>query len=166
MLGGMATIDEVELLPDAEQHKLLVATLERVNRASNSARAAALRRNAFEGAALREIVKAEIENAKLPDLLLRPIADRVEESLRRRAGKQQRFSQYQSLALPASAFKWGGSDRVTMLTASGRRTIAVRVDRSRGDLRPPLAGRPAALLYRNGEFELWATDVERKSEED
>ena len=29
-----------------------------------------------------------------------------------------------------------------MLTASGRRTIAVRVDQSRGDLRPPLAGRP------------------------
>jgi hypothetical protein len=53
-----------------------------------------------------------------------------------------------------------------MLTASGRRTISVRVDRSRGDLRPPLAGRPAALVYRNGEFELWATDVERKSEDD
>ena len=46
----MATVDEVELLPDAEQHKLLVATLERVNRASNAARAAALQRNTFEGA--------------------------------------------------------------------------------------------------------------------
>ena len=111
-------------------------------------------------------MKAEVEKAKLPDLLVRPIADRVEESLRRRAGKQQKFSQYQALAMPASAFKWGGSDRVTMLTASGRRTISVRVDRSRGDLRPPLAGRPAALVYRNGEFELWATDVERKSEDD
>jgi len=40
------------------------------------------------------------------------------------------------------------------------------IDRGRGDLRPPLAGRPAALVYRNGEFELWATDVERKSEDD
>ena len=29
MLGGMATNDEVELLPDADQHKLLIATLER-----------------------------------------------------------------------------------------------------------------------------------------
>jgi len=105
MLGVMATIDEVELLPDADQHKLLVATLERVNRASNSARAAALQGNVFDGAALREIVKAEVEKAKLPDLLVRPVADRVEESLRRRAGKQQRFSQYQALALPASAFK-------------------------------------------------------------
>jgi len=166
MLAVMATVDEVELLPDADQHKLLIATLERVNRTSNAARAAALRANAFEGAALREIVKAEVEQAKLPETLVRPIADRVGESLRRRAGKQQKFSQYQSLAMPASAFKWGGSDRVTMLTASGRRTISVRIDRSRGDLRPPLAGRPAALVYRNGEFELWATDVERKSEED
>jgi len=166
MLGGMATIDEVELLPDADQHKLLIATLERVNRTSNAARAAALQRNVFEGAPLREIVKEEAGRAKLPDGLVRPVSDRVEESLRRRAGKQQRFSQYQSLAMPASAFKWGGSDRVTMLTASGRRTISVRVDRSRGDLRPPLAGRPAALVYRNGEFELWATDVERKSEDD
>jgi hypothetical protein len=166
MLGVMATIDEVALLPDADQHKLLVATLERANRTSNAARAAALQGNVFEGPPLREIVKAEVERAKLPDLLVRPLSDRVEESLRRRAGKQQRFSQYQALALPASAFKWGGSDRVTMLTASGRRTISVRVDRSRGDLRPPLASRPAALVYRNGEFELWATDVERKSEDD
>ena len=53
-----------------------------------------------------------------------------------------------------------------MLTASGRRTIAVRVDKGRGDLRPPLAGRPTALVYRNGEFELWATDVERNTEDD
>ena len=166
MLRVMTTIDEVELLPDADQHKLLVATLERANRTSNAARAAALQRNVFEGTALREIVKGEIERAKLPESLVRPISDRVEESLRRRAGKQQRFSQYQALAMPASAFKWGGSDRVTMLTASGRRSISVRVDRSRGDLRPPLTGRPAALVYRNGEFELWATDVERKSEDD
>jgi len=166
MLGVMATIDEVELLPDADQHKLLVATLERVNRTSNAARAAALQSNVYDGAPLREIVKEEVERAKLPDGLVRPVADRVEESLRRRAGKQQRFSQYQALAMPASAFKWGGSDRVTILTASGRRTISVRVDRSRGDLRPPLAGRPAALVFRNGEFELWATDVERKSEDD
>jgi hypothetical protein len=166
MPGVMTTIDEVELLPDADQHKLLIATLERVNRTSNSARAAALRSNAFDGTALRDIVKEEVERSKLPDGLVRPIADRVEESLRRRAGKQQRFSQYQSLAMPASAFKWGGSDRVTMQTASGRRTISVRIDRGRGDLRPPLAGRPAALVFRNGEFELWATDVERKSEDD
>ena len=165
MLGAMATVDEVELLPDADQHKLLTATLERVNRTSNAARAAALRGNVSSGPALRDIVKTEVEQSKLPEVLVRPIADRVEESLRKR-GAKQKFSQYQSLAMPASAFKWGGSDRVTMLTASGRRTISVRIDRSRGDLRPPLSGRPAALVFRNGEFELWATDVERKSDDD
>ena len=141
----MATINEVELLPDPDQHKLLAATLQRVNRASNAARAAALQRNAFSGAALREIVKDEVDGAKLPDGFVRPITDRVESSLRRRAGKQPKFSPNQSLTMPASAFKWGGSDRVTMLTAGGRRTISVRVDRSRGDLRPPLSGRPSAL---------------------
>jgi len=161
------TVDEVELLPDFEQHKLLGATLERVNRASNAARAAGLQANAFEGAALREIVKAEVERAKLPDGFVRPITDRVETLLRRRTGKQQKFSNFQSLAMPASAYKWApAADRVTMLTAAGRRTIAVRVDRGRGDLRPPLAGRPVALVYRNGEFELWATDVERNAEDD
>jgi hypothetical protein len=163
----MATVDEVELLPDPDQHKLLGATLERVNRASNQSRASALQRNAFEGAALRDIVKDEVERGKLPDGFVRPIADRVAASLKRRAGKQQKFSSYQSLALPASAFKWpAAGDRVTMLTASGRRTIAVRVDRSRGDLRPPLAGRPTALVYRNGEFELWATDVVRVADDE
>src|ERR1700712_4983796 len=106
----MATIDEAKLPPDADQHKLLVATLERVNRTSNAARAAALQANTFDGPPLRDIVKAEVEKAKLPDLLVRPVADRVEESLRRRAGKQQKFSQFQGLAMPASAFKWGGAD--------------------------------------------------------
>jgi hypothetical protein len=163
----MVTVDEVELLPDPEQHQLLRATLERVNRASNQARAAALQRNVFDGAALRDVVKEEIDRAKLPDTLVRPVLDRVAASLKRRAGKQPKFSTFQSLAMPASAFKFAAAgDRVTMNTASGRRTIAVRVDRSRGDLRPPLSGRPAALVYRNGEFELWATDVERKSDDD
>jgi hypothetical protein len=162
----MAAVDEVELLPDPEQHKLLSATLERVNRASNAARAAALQANAFTGASLREIVKAEIERAKLPDGFVRPVTERVERSLQRRAGKQQKFSTFQSLTLPPSALKWNTSDRVTMLTASGRRTIAVRVDKSRGDLRPPLSGRPTMLVFRNGEFELLAADVSRDPEDD
>jgi len=157
----MATVDEVELLPDAEQHKLLAATLERVNRASNAARAAALQHNMFAGSGLRDIVKDEIERAKLPDGFVRPITERVERSLQRRAGKQPKFSTYQSLTLAPSALKWNTSDRVTMLTAAGRRTIAVRVDKSRGDLRPPLAGRPVMLVFRNGEFELLAADVSR-----
>jgi hypothetical protein len=160
------SVDEVELLPDPDQHKLLTATLERVNRASQAARGEALQRQAFSGSALREIVKAEAAKAKLPDSFVGPITTRVEASLQRRAGKQPKFSTYKSLTLPASAFKWGGSDRVTMLTASGRRTISVRVDKSRGDLRPPLQGRPASLVFRNGEFELWAADVERKNEAD
>jgi hypothetical protein len=53
-----------------------------------------------------------------------------------------------------------------MLTAAGRRTISVRVDMSRGDLRPPLAGRPAMLTFRNGEFELLAADVDRSPDDD
>jgi hypothetical protein len=162
----MATVDEVDLLPDAEQHKLLTATLERVNRVSNAARAAALQRGAFAGAALRDIVKEELTRGKLPDGFTKPITERVEQSLQRRAGKQQKFSTYQSLTLPPSAFKWNTSDRVTMLTAAGRRTISVRVDRSRGDLRPPLAGRPAMLTFRNGEFELLAADVDRNPVDD
>ncbi len=155
---------EIDLLPDVEQHKLLAATLERVNRVSNAARAAALQHGAFEGAPLRKIVKEELERAKLPDGFSRPIAERVEHSLQRRAGKQPKFSTFQSLTLPPSAFKWNTSDRVTMLTAAGRRTIAVRVDKSRGDLRPPLANRPATLVFRNGEFELHAADVPRDPE--
>jgi hypothetical protein len=162
----MAQVDDVQLLPDADQHKLLAATLERVNRASNAARATALQRNVFSGAGLRDVVKDELEKAKLPDAFSKPVTERVEASLKRRAGKQPKFSTYQSLTLPPSALKWGGSDRVTILTAGGRRTVAVRVDRSRGDLRPPLSGRPASLVFRNGEFELHAADVERPRDDD
>ena len=160
------TVDEVALLPDPDQHKLLGATLERVNRASNAVRAAALQRNVFEGQPLREIVKEELLRAKLPEVLATPVTERVELSLRRRTGKQPKFSTYQALGFGPNALKWAtAGDRVTLPTASGRRTIAVRVDRSRGDLRPPLAGRPTALVYRNGEFEIWATDIERTEED-
>lgn len=69
-------------------------------------------------------------------------------------GKRQRFSEYQSLALPAAALRWSTSDRVTLPTAAGRRTVRVYVDPTRGSLRPPLADRPATLVFRNGEFEL------------
>jgi hypothetical protein len=162
----VASADEARLLPDADQRKVLSATLERVNRVSNAARAAALQRHVNEGAALREVVKEEVEKGKLPDGFVTPTLQRVEASLRRRAGKQPKFSTYQSLTLPPSAFKWSTSDRVAMLTAAGRRTIAVRVDKSRGDLRPPLSGRPAMLVFRNGEFELLAADVSRDPEED
>lgn len=160
------TVDEVYLLPDPDQHKLLAATLERVNRASNAARAAALSQNVFAGADLRAIVKDETGRAKLPEGFVTPILERVQASLQRRAGKQPKFSTYQSLTMPAGAFKWATSDRVAILTASGRRTIAVRVDRSRGDLRPPLDGRPASIVFRNGEFELHAADVDRTTEEE
>jgi hypothetical protein len=162
----MVRIDEVRLLPDSDQRTLLAATLERVNRATNAARAAALQRNVVEGTPLREVVKAEIERAKLPDGFVTPTLQRLESALRRRAGKQPKFSTYQSLTLPASAFKWAASDRVTMLTASGRRTVAVRVDPSRGDLRPPLSGRPATLIFRNNEFELHAADVEPEPDDE
>jgi hypothetical protein len=54
--------------------------------------------------------------------------------------------------------KWGASDRVSIPTGSGRRTIRVYVDPQRGGLRPPLEGRPASLVFRNGEFELVAAD--------
>jgi hypothetical protein len=158
-------VDEARLLPDADQRKVLAATLERVNRASNAARAAAMERNAIEGAPLREVVKEEIERAKLPDGFVTPVLQRLEVSLRRRAGKQPKFSTYQGLTLPPSAFKWApAADRVTMLTATGRRTIPVHVDTSRGELRPPLSGRPTTLVFRNDEFELHAADVEREED--
>jgi hypothetical protein len=53
--------------------------------------------------------------------------------------------------------RWSGSDRVALPTGAGRRTIRVYVDPRRGGLRPPLEGRPAALVFRNGEFELVAS---------
>jgi len=76
----------------------------------------------------------------------------------------KKFSTYQSLTLPASAFKWSSDGRVALPTAKGRRTIRVRVDMTRGGLRPPLEGRPTSLVYSNGQFALWAADVDRREE--
>lgn len=159
----MPPVDEVRLLPDPEQHTLLAATLERVNRASNAARAAAPPRP--DRATLRAIVKAEVDRVKLPETFVSPIAERVEAALGRR-GKQQKFTTYQSLTLAASTVRWPGADRVTLPTAAGRRTIPVRVDMARGSLRPPLQGRPVRLVFRNGEFDLAADDVADAGAED
>ena len=166
MPAAMATVDEVELLPDADQHKLLVGDARagepREQRGARG-RAAAQHVRGLGAARGRE---GGDRAGQAPRRVRASVTERVEASLRRRAGKQPKFSTYQSLTLPPSAFKWGGSDRVTMLTAGGRRTISVRVDRSRGDLRPPLAGRPASLVFRNGEFELHAADVVRVRDDD
>jgi hypothetical protein len=156
----MAAINEIDILPDPGQHELLVATLERVNRVSNAARVAALARPGGVGD-LRDIVSDEIEKAKLPAGFHAPIVERVQIALEKR---QKKFSTYQSLTLPASAFKWSSDGRVALPTAKGRRTIRVRVDMTRGGLRPPLEGRPTSLVYSNGQFALWAADVDRRED--
>jgi hypothetical protein len=159
------SVDEVRVLPDDTSRELLTNTLERVNRVSNLARSEALQRNSFSGADLREVVKAQVEKGKLPDAFVTPITQRVQASLERRAGKQPKFSTFQSFTLPPSAYKWG-EGKVTMLTARGKRTIAVRVDLTQGGLRHPLDGRPVTIVFRNGEFDLCAADVERHSDDD
>ena len=155
------SVDEVQILPDPGQHEVLVATLERVNRVSNAARAAALARPGTGAAELRDIVSEEIERAKLPGGFHAPIVERVQAALSRRGKK---FSTYQALTLPASAFKWSSDGRVALPTAKGRRTIRVRIDMTRGGLRPPLEGRPTSIVYSNGEFALWAADVDRSED--
>jgi hypothetical protein len=162
----MAHVDDVHVLPDPTAHELLRATLERANKVSNLARAEALRHKVFAGRELREVVKDVVEQHKLPETFVTPITERVEQSLGRRAGKQPKFSTYQSLTLPAGAFKWSSDGKVALPTAKGRRTIAVRVDTARGGLRPPLEGRPAMIVYRNGEFDLLAADVDRSEHDD
>ena len=154
--------NEVEILPDPDQHEVLVATLERVNRVSNAARVAALARpGGAKKDELRDIVSDEIEKAKLPAGFHAPIVERVQAALDKRLKK---FSTYQSLTLPASAFKWSSDGRVALPTAKGRRTIRVRVDMTRGGLRPPLEGRPTSIVYSNGQFALWAADVDRRED--
>ena len=136
------------LLPDAEQSELLLATLSRANIASNAARARLLNE---AGADARAVVREEVARLGLPAALGAPITDRVKAQLR-----GPKFSAYQALTFPPSLAKWPGTDRVTLVTASGRRTIPVYVDPTRGDLRAPLAGRAVSLVTRNGEFELVA----------
>jgi hypothetical protein len=145
----MAAPVTVRLLPDPDQHDLLAATLERVNKASNLARTRALEQGVSGRGALRTVVKEELDRFKLPATFVSPAVQRVEASLTR-----QKFGTYQSLVLPPASVKWPASDRVTLPTASGKRTVRVYMDPARGGLRPPLEGRPAALVYRNGEFEL------------
>jgi hypothetical protein len=148
--------ERVRLLPDPEQRRVLADTMERVNRVSNAVRSAALGGSA-DPKDVRALVQEQTEKQKLPATYNRPIADRVRAELAKLRGGQK-FSTYQSVTLPANAFKWGGTDRVAIPTVAGRRTIPVHVDRTRGDLRPPLEGKPATLVFANGEFDLVAAD--------
>ena len=135
-----------QLLPDAEQHEALLATLSRTNIASNAARARLLN---DPSADTRVVVREEVARLGLPAALAGPITTRVKAQLR-----GPKFSTYQSLTLPPSLAKWPSTDRVTLVTASGRRTIPVYVDPSRGDLRAPLDGKPVSLVLNNKDFEL------------
>ncbi len=145
----MAAPISVRLLPDPDLHDLLAATLERVNKASNLARTRALEEHVKGKAALRTVVKEELDRFKLPAAFVAPAVARVEASLTR-----QKFGTYQSLVFPPASVKWPAADRVTLPTSAGKRTVRVYMDPARGGLRPPLEGRPAGLVYRNGEFDL------------
>src|SRR4051794_23372808 len=148
-LRVMSAPTTIRLLPDEAQHELLAATLERVNKACNLARTRALTAARPGRGALRTLVKEELDRFKLPAAFVAPSVDRVEASLTR-----QKFGTYQSLVFPPSAMKWPASDRVTLPTSGGKRTVRVYVDPSKGSLRPPLEGKPTALVFRNGEFDL------------
>jgi hypothetical protein len=144
----MATTS-ARLIPDGDQHELLAATLERLNKACNAARVRALEQGVRGGPELRAIVREELERFKMPAAYNAPGTARVAASL-----TKQKFGTYQSVTLPPAAVKWSGTDRVSLPTASGRRTVRVYVERSQGALRHPLDGRPTTLVFRNGEFEL------------
>ena len=145
----MRSPTSVRLLPDPDVHDLLTRTLERVNKACNGARTRVLEGRVTGKAELKAIVKEELDRFKLPATLSTAASDRVSLSL-----TKQKFGTYQSLVFPPASVKWPASDRVNLPTASGKRTIRVYVDPSRGSLRPPLDGKPTALVFRNGEFEL------------
>ncbi len=137
------------LIPDPDVHDLLARTLERVNKACNGARTQALAQRKTKKAEVRDLVKAELEKFKLPVAFSTASTDRVLHSL-----NKQKFGTYQSLVLPPSAVKWPATDRVTLPTASGKRTIRVYLAPGQGSLRPPLEEKPVALVFRNGEFEI------------
>jgi hypothetical protein len=145
----MASPTTVRLLPDPDLHDLLAATLERVNKASNLARTRVLEGSITGKAALRTVVKEELDRFKLPAAFVAPAVQRVEASLTR-----QKFGTYQQLVFPPASVKWPAADRVTLPTSAGKRTVRVYMDPAKGGLRPPLEGRPAALVFRNGEFDL------------
>ena len=148
-MGPMSSPTSVRLLPDPDVHDLLTRTLERVNKACNSARTRIVQGRVTGKAELKSIVKEEMDKFKLPATLSTAAADRVALSL-----AKQKFGTYQSLVLPPASVKWPASDRVNLPTAAGKRTIRVYNDPARGSLRPPLEGKPTAIVFRNGEFDL------------
>ena len=151
----MSSPTTFRLLPDPDVHDLLSRTLERVNKACNAARARILEGRITGKADIRSIVKAEMDKFKLPATLSAAATDRVTLSLTR-----QKFGANQSLVLPPASVKWPSSDRVNLPTAGGKRTIRVYIEPGRGSLRPPLDGKPTALVFRNGEFELTDATVD------
>ena len=116
------------LLPDPDVHDLLARTLERVNKACNGARTRALTQRATGKAEVKTLVKEELDKFKLPITFSTAATDRVLASL-----TKQKFGTYQSLVLPPTAVKWPASDRVTLPTASGKRTIKVYLDPGQGE---------------------------------
>lgn len=152
----MARDETAQLLPDAEQHELLGATLQRVNKACNAALVAAVEQGARRAVEIRPLVKVEVERVGLPAVFVTPAVERVTRAVGSVVGRKQRFSSFQSLVLAPVTVKWPATDRVVLPTHAGKRTVRVRMDPSRGGLRPPLEGKAVALVFRNGEFELVA----------
>ena len=162
-------MDVVELALTSTQAELLDETLRRVNLASDAAAKDAFAKGVRGGTptdVLREACGAAAQQFQLASPYTTVMFERVRDQMKSQPSAPPRFRKNQAIPLAGNHLKWTASDKVSLPTWKGRRTITIHYDQRKGavPLRSPLENRPVVLLERNGVFTLEATDVDRRED--
>lgn len=157
----MKLVVNLKLLPTAEQHQALLATMERANAACNYASAIAWQQEVFSQFHLHKLVYAAIraEFGVSAQITVRCIA-KVADAYKLDRQAQREFRPHGSIAYDDRILSYKKGDVVSIWTLLGRQTIPYQCGERQRQL---LAFRQGEtdLVYRNGTFYLNAVvDVE------
>ena len=144
----------VKLVPTAEQHAALLATMERFNAACNDIAVVAFREHSANKVRLQKLVYTDIRErfGLSAQLTIRAIA-KVCEAYKRDKSVQPTFRPHGAVVYDERILTWKALDRVSILSLSGRLVIPVVIGAYQR-LRWGRVRGQADLLYRDGTFYL------------
>lgn len=154
---GMKQTIVVKLAPTADQHRALLATMERFNQACDHIAEVAFERRLANKIALQKLVYYEIRKrfGLSSQLTVRAIA-KVVEAYKRDRSVRPGFRPHGAVCYDQRIMSWRGVEEVSLLTLDGRELIpvrfgayqAARLDRRQGQ---------ADLVLKDGVFYLYVT---------
>lgn len=148
---------QLQLLPDAEQKAVLLATMERFNEAANFAAEAAFAAGGFSQPSVHKLAYRAIRErfGLSAQMAVRAIGKAVE-VFKRNKSKRPKFKPRGAVTYDERILGFKGLDRVSLWALGGRMILPMVFGEHQAERFDRLKGQ-CDMVYRNGKFFLYAT---------